>query len=121
VPVWSVAGGLGWDDFRLRSPLGQYFLAAHDDGIPPPPAGVLETRFEPVSAGRFFGDLGLFAYHNLGAGRLSVRLERDVRLFDEAAVARLRDALDALLTRVTARPVARLSALLADVSWLDHE
>jgi hypothetical protein len=120
VPVGSVAGGLGWDDFRLRSPLGQYFLAAHDDRIPPPPAGgSLETRFEPVSTGRFFGDLGLFAYHDLAAGRLAVRFEHDVRLFDEATVVRLRDALDALLTRSTARPDARLSVLTAGLPWLE--
>jgi hypothetical protein len=84
----------------------------------PLPEGSLEARFESIYLGQLFGDLGLFAYHNLGAGRLAIRLEHDVRLFDEAAVARLRDALDALLTRASARPDARLSALLAGVTWL---
>jgi len=120
LPVWNVAGGLGWDDYRLRSPLAQYFLAVHDDRNPlPTPEGALDIQFEYVYLGQLFGDLGLFAYHNLGSDRLAVRLEHDVRLFDEAAVARLRDALDALLTRASARPDARLSTLLAGAAWLD--
>jgi hypothetical protein len=119
-PVWDVAADLGWDDYRLRSPLGQYLLAVHDDSNPlPTPEGDLDMQFEYVYLGQLFGDLGLFSYHNLGEGRLAVRLEYDVRLFDEAALVRFRDALDVLLTRVSARPDDRLSTLMAGLAWLD--
>src|SRR5262249_16859236 len=119
VPVWDVVERLGWGDFARRSPFCQYYLATHDDSNPlTAPAGSLEVRFEPVYLGRLFGDLGLFAYHNLAETRLALRLEYDIGLFDEPDVARLGESLDALLSRAAARPDARLSTLLSGLGWL---
>jgi len=119
LPVWDVVAGLGWADYSQRSPIGQFYVVAHDDADPLAGAvGSLETRFEPVYLGRYPGELGVYAYHNSEEGRLRVRIEYDVELFDEPIALRFRDSLDALLARVAAHPERPLSALLAGLSWL---
>lgn len=118
LPMVSVLGRLGWDDYRLVTPAGQATVQVLARATPlgitwPARAGDLTADLVRLHLGRTPSDIGVHMIESDDAMTMTVEYNTDV--FPRAQAIGLRAELDTVLERIVSRPGARLSALVDGV------
>jgi acyl transferase domain-containing protein len=121
LPMVSLLGRLGWDDYRQITPAGQITVQVLYQSTPlgqawPVRAGGLEIDLVRLHLGRVTGDLGLYTI--VSRDVMTSIVEYNTAVFSETTAIKIRADLETVLARIVAQPRAQLSALF---SGIDHK